>query len=187
MRLDASIVKFKGLPYLAYASGFSLNLFEIADKNNAVLMYKNVSFKDSRLDITAIDIGYANLDEFSQAFYITRTPVRKQKQGSCGANLVSAAVGHKSFSPLPHEHLFNKGIRRAIVGDYPPLVDAVVLVNSKEYKSRGLSPNFAIIKNGKSIDLYFDQSLIGEIVPDPTTEAGFSAKLRPIYSDSNAD
>lgn len=183
MRLDASIVRFNGVPYVAYSDGFYLTLFTLENKDTSTIAHKHVSFKDKRLDITAIDIGYANLDGFSGAFYITRTPVRKQKQGSCSTNLLIASAGKPGFVPAAQEHLLNIGVFRALTGKYPTLKEALTTLSSIQ-TSVGLSPNFAVVKEKEGTKLYFDQQDVGTIIPDSSTEQGFSVKLKPTFHDS---
>jgi hypothetical protein len=172
MRLDGSIVKYKGVyKYAVYESeGTNIGLYDFSKKqlNSKSIIDAN----DPELDISSVDIGYVNIDSYDMAAYVTRLPYRKQKQGTSAQNTKYQFCGDSEwFNFGNHDFaIISPDVYRALVGGYPDLAKAV----KSRKNSVAISRDFAI-KN--STEVYFQNALIG-------TLEKLDVKLDGRYNDS---
>ncbi len=173
MRLDASLIRYKGVPYWVQVTGSNskIRLFELkAGMQNFV---HELDANDEDIDVSSVEIGYCN-HETMGTIYITRAPYRKQKQGLSSVNALWASVGSSSCSSLKSltsTQFFDKGISDAVQNKYPLVKDALEKLKKSagEWVNVAISGNFCLSKNSKgSIDVYFEQSKIGRLEEDGT-------------------
>ena len=166
MRLDSSILKYKeeywycriinGLAYL-----YDLTFYSMLDAGHKVKEAHVVNFNDEELDIRSVTIGYINTD--SGAYYITRPPFRKQKQGTSTVNCYIAPVGTMAFSQIQSQTLFSRHVKDALQNKYPSLKGCMrhMMSGVTYVSSMAFAKDFAIKKVGNEFLVYFEQQLVG--------------------------
>lgn len=195
MRLDNCLVMYKKVPYLCkYMGNEFVCLYDLTDLTEPAM--ENIDPNSEDLDISSIHIGYANYTR--RCLFITRAPHRKQKQGTSTNNTHYIIIKSDSSAVLiaaPAEILFCKGVKDAILGNYPPVKKIYEKILDKKTKISGaaFSPDYAIICTEKeailegtslppkepwTARLYHQAIEIGEIT------AGDRAKLFEEYNNS---
>jgi hypothetical protein len=168
MRLDGSLVRYKDKVFLGRVDGSYIGLYDIYEYANTmgVAAKHKISWNDEDLDIRAIHVGYINYDK--QAYYITRPPFRKQKQGTAVSNVYAAPAGTLKFGPVANSLFFSQGLKDAVHLVYPPYKEAVKkVVKDQNLKSIAFSPEFALnTKDETGVVLYCDQTRVGQLDPN---------------------
>lgn len=169
MRLDSSIVRYKGNPYWAQATGNKarINLCSLVKENEGSPIYE-IDANDPDLDVSSIEIGYCNHKSLGTVF-ITRAPYRKQKQGLSSVNTLWTTVGGSNLKSLTATQFFDEGIIDAILGNYPSVKTAVKSLGNSfgDWKAEAISSSFCLFADPKgSITVYFEQSKIGKLEED---------------------
>lgn len=169
MRLDSSIVRYKGSPYWAQATGSKsrINLFSLIKSEEGLPVYE-IDANDPDLDVSSIEIGYCNHKSLGTV-YITRAPYRKQKQGLSSVNTLWASVGSSNLKSLTGTQFFDEGIISAILGEYPSVKTVLKSLsdNYGEWKAEAISNSFCLSAQPKgTIEVYFEQSKIGKLEED---------------------
>lgn len=166
MRLDQSILKYKDeYWYCRISSGvaylYDLALYSMLDAGHKIKETHVVNFNDEELDIRSVTIGYINTD--SGAYYVTRPPFRKQKQGTSTVNCYIAPVGTMAFSQIQPQTLFSRHVKDALQGKYPSLKGCMkhMMGGAAQVSSMAFSKDFAIKKVGHEFLVYFEQQLVG--------------------------
>ena len=169
--LDRTVCRWNGLPVFVRCIGNGkLELYSLRDDTQLIEVIKHT---DENFDISTPPLGYAQVRKF-QVSYVTRTPLRRWKQGIHGDNIRSA--------PLPMSQFGHKGVNvmtkvfeDMIVGNYPPLSLAIQeLVKNDAYGEKAISRECALAYNPKGIiNVYFKNDPVGVI---PNKEIN---KVRP--------
>lgn len=115
--------------------------------------------KPEEIDLTPVKLGWYNTDD--TAYYITRVPCRKWKQGLSGENI--AIDGCYKNKPIPF-NLINPNLHYTIRGIYPSY-DRVVhdLKKLPNLKKRAFHRQWAVDKDGL---LWYSGWIVGSIVHD---------------------
>lgn len=177
MRLHDSLVKYSGVPYLAIADEKNIVLRSLVTKTNLF----SVDANSPLLDISSIEIGYINYSA-GKVFYVSRMPLRKQKQGTSYINCVCYSLGSRDMEIVSKELIYSKSVHDAIRGVYPEYKEALQSIRDGLRSAVAISRNIAL-GTGPSgekgvINIYFEQELIGEINSED------EAVLLPSYNDS---
>lgn len=173
MRLDGGLVKYLGEPYMAHSNGKKVNLTSLLTKG----FVETVDANSTLLDISAIEIGYVNHKH--TVLYVTRMPIRKQKQTTSYCNTIYYKLGESSGRPFAYDAFFSQGVYDAIKGNYKSFKE-VIGVLAESPGAIAISNRFALQKTEKeaSTRVYFENSLIGDVNADG------DVMLQPEYNDS---
>lgn len=165
MRLDASVVLYKGKPFYAAASGMDLRLWELGGSREQP--DHKVSANSADLDIRSIELGYVNSE--GSTFFAYRVPYRKQKQGMACDNIeISSLLNPEHKSGIGGATILSKPFRDMLVNKYPSIKECSQL---GQFKSGAFSKNFAIrhewdkklncLKQDGKYELVCNQKVVG--------------------------
>lgn len=183
MRIDTAIVKYQEIPYYCRIKDGKAKLYEmehITENGSELLgsLTHTLDYNNLDINVEAIHIGYVNHTSLG-TYYITRPPLRKQKQGTCHSNCYMANVGAMNYSPIPFKYLINGATRLSILGYFPTYRECIrKLEKTTGNSAAAFARDFAIKSISGEKFIYHDQRLIGEAV---TTSF---ARLYPQASDS---
>jgi hypothetical protein len=126
---------------------------EYVIRSLSLLQLKRV--KPNQIDLTPVKLGWCNVD--GTAYYLSRVPVRKWKQGLHPENIAVDGV-HKFGASLPFE-LVSLGLHNTIKGVYPSYQGLVK--NGVPHKKAAFHRSWAMDYN-KS--LWYKGRIVGSIV-----------------------
>jgi len=160
MRLHQSIVRYKNRPVLVLAATeASTNLcarpLDNIDDDKAAFI---INANDEDLDISSVPLGYVNTE--NDAVFVSRVPVRRQKQGVSTDNTV---VNYHGVGNAHNDGLFGfhlKYLIATIEGHYPSVEDALAEV-LKDKRGRAFHRYFAFGKQDRYILLHQEGQAIG--------------------------
>lgn len=153
MRLDGTICRYKDVPYYISVSAErnKVNLHDLG-KGNKIL--ETVKYTDPEFSYKPFPLGYINY--YEEAYYMARSPDRRQKQGLCH-NLIrfrNKGPGGSWFA--------SKEMKATILGDYPTLGECLDTVYSGKSKKLAFHRYCAIERlNVSNVDLMFRDRKVG--------------------------
>lgn len=172
-KLDNTICRYKGEPYLVRIDGKNAVLFDIVDTSKSVLTVKT---DDDDFDIASPSLGYMNYRD--KVVYISRPPLRRTRQGIEPRNLSFKNIsGDKSqgigYRDSGNEYVFSEGFRNLILGKYPDVGEVIKELraewkkNQKVKLQRAVSRNIAFsVREVGIIDVYYKTESVGYILPN---------------------
>jgi hypothetical protein len=184
LRLNGTIVKFGNKFYYCLLSSVvetpAVDLYDLVNYDKTA--YRGVDANSDKLNVQDYNLGYAQLAPLWCAFFI-RPPLRQQKQGLSKSSVRLGLVDAVSkFDPVSTGNFHSHGMRKMLENDYGTLEEAVMLLDSAttDTASVALSRDFALKRDGGSIELYYRTNLIGS---SPNNRCEFFT-LAPEYNHS---
>lgn len=162
-RLENTIIRYNGKPYLCGCEGETIVLYDIISK--AVMHKKNPD--DPGLDVSSIDLGYVNiLVPRECAVYLIRNPVRQYRQGvDLRALEYDALTPPKYRFGVDHGYMNCQGFLDSYEGKFPSFKKAIKNLEEGAL-SVALSKDVAILKDADGVlKVYFKQQEVGWIRP----------------------
>lgn len=175
MRMDGALCMYKGKPYLAYAHGDKR--LKLVDMLVNPLEYAyTVDANDEDVDVSAIDIGYVYDESCRTAMYISRIPIRKQKQGTCTTNTYFQLLHSPTWKNWDNASvsMMTKELFKALNGIYYTYDDLVKMSAT----AVPVAKHFAV---DTTKSFFYQNSKIGELI---TVDGIQCVKLLPEYNDS---
>lgn len=180
LRLAGTLVKWKGSIYYCNCTPGTdeprVNLYDPTNYSNTVVVGLNPN--DPELNVNDYTIGYFqyNLD---RALFLSRVPLRQQKQGLYRSALYYTSVGSSKHDNLPQSVFQNKGFLSMLIGVYEPVSKSIEVLKKRGAEaSRALSEDFAVERTTKGFVLYYRNTLIGD------SEDASIWRLAPDYNHS---
>lgn len=176
LRIDSSIVRISGQFYyvtLKHDTRVNNILAYKYSETGALDNPEEYSANDDRIDVSSFPLGFVNCER--ECIFVVRPPYRRQKQG------VSNNVLSYSTLRSPDEFqglgisLTGSYIGKMLLNIYPSFESARSLVKDGVYRSLAFSRDFAVHKNGNSLEVFYQTNKIG-------TVNGDSVMLYPEYS-----
>ena len=182
LRLDKTVILYKGEPYYVTSGDPELPIIQawklpIKSNTSAFLIDAN----DKDINVSSISVGYMNINK--DTYYLSRTPVRKQKQGICHHNLVYSRIGSFESNDIPSEWVKTEAFYNSITGNFHSFKDTLEWLTKEikgydAYRMKAISQDVCLFKkDNEPIRIYRDQVYIGDIVNE-------RAKIKPLYLDS---
>lgn len=125
MRLNDSMVMYKGQPMLVATEDMQVYLFDPLRGNKK---FGPLSPEDPGIDLRSPPLGYANTTR--GAYYLTRSPTRQQKQGLDLRALSVYAAG--DFRDGRKVGVSWVDLAKTIVGEYPTFNQAIVILKEQK-------------------------------------------------------
>lgn len=149
MRLHQSVVRYKGKPYYCFHDGGTqLTLGGLEDNSTEIVQ---VDANSEDLDIRSPELGYVNWKQ--GCGYVSRSAVRRQKQGISHENLFMRNAGSDQQQPLPANYLRTTEFFNMLIGNYPSYEEA--MKNSRQFTA--IHRSFMVGKFKDTIKLYFNE------------------------------
>lgn len=163
MRLDNSIVRYKGIPVIVrFQRGMNVS---IKDLLNNRLLSENIHSSNPDLDISSPPIGFVNFGLFTS--YAQRMPRRNNKQGLNAENTVLLKGNIPDALYYDKANIFTKPVAQAILNDYPT-GDQVIsaMKKSGDIISMSFHSKFSFVKDDIGIiKLKHMQRTVGYVNP----------------------
>lgn len=153
-RLEGSVVAYDGDP--VYITRVSMP--DMEDKGEiARVFFRPLPFggdaggKETRkflssrkFDLAPFKMGYLNTGK--QAVFVSRSPVRQNRQGLCPANMSIADVKGKKVAGIGFANIIaNKGFIDMVKGVYPSFKEVGDMLNQPDITSAAVSRSFALV------------------------------------------
>lgn len=140
MRLDHSLVLYKGQPYFINTSKLEIYLLDISQGNKL----GPISPDDPDLDLSSPELGYCLTGPY--AHYIARYPFRRQKQGLDVGNLLD--IREESLAPVRRVELNVEwsAVVQAIKGEYKTLPEIWTMFARGDFISIPFHRKFALVR-----------------------------------------
>lgn len=170
MRLDKSVVRWKGIPVWLRCEGGYKYAPHALDGTSKVPATVDANSTD--LDISSPELGYVNVTNGSvqDIVYVARIPARKQKQGVDGTGLSYRRAGGQTLHKDSQGWgVCFKDLDKTIRGEYPSAKEAYDTVTKTKALSVAFSRKLAFSKveeNPKIIRVLMTKEVIGFVVPD---------------------
>lgn len=160
-RLDQTYVRYDNVPYYCRTEGPIICLYTVVKG----ALFLKVEPDDPRLDISSIELGYANNYQHQVSVYLKRIPHRNYKQGispACMTSKVLVSRGN-AFSLNPQHTLSDIGFTNMCAEKYPKFEEAIDLITNKKWHSVALSKEVAICREVDQFQLYIREDCVGWI------------------------
>lgn len=155
MRLNDTICLYEGEPVYVVMSGNDQTEAVIRFYDGTSRRSKVINYTDDKFTYHPIRLGYMNIGK--NTFYLTRSPVRRQKQGLSQDNIVNQSNTRISSRWFP-----SKGLTHCIQGKYPSLKDALKLLNDRKTKGVAVDRDIALkLADTSTITIYFKERTVG--------------------------
>lgn len=151
MRLHDTVIRYRGKPvHVKALSEESLFVkIKYLDKNK--FETEHVHSSDIDLDISSPPLGYLNANRY--AFYVSRIPTRKQKQGFCtevSNYFVESINGHNELNVT--KYFYDKPLYDTITNHYPTGPQALeIILSKKDINSIAFHRKFALLRDELNI------------------------------------
>jgi hypothetical protein len=158
-RLHHTIIRYKGVPYLAEVMPEGIiGLRNIVTGN----LDLNVASDDELIDISSISIGYVNVaDENRCAVYLKRDPLRRYKQG-VEIDYLRQMPLRKGSSQINRNSILMHGFVDAVANRFPSYLDAIKKMTSKDsWHSVALSRDIAIQRDVDIFKVFVKDKEVG--------------------------
>jgi hypothetical protein len=167
LRLDNTIIRWKGRPYYCRNSGesYQLMLYQVANRQEEAII---VDVGDPLLDFSSPPVGFLNHDEY--CVYYSRVPHRKYKQGLANDSIEVHLLNGQKTRDYEHQYVSDKKALM-FMGSYPSYHYCWDVIHRKPKEvrkiSHAFSRNFAI-QGGENgcVELYHKMNLIGNYNTD---------------------
>lgn len=188
LRLYQTFIKYKGHFYyvqpptgvtdLEEINSTKITLHDIPTQKKIYLIDAN----DENIDITSPDLGWTFRTDYTVPYFISRTPVRRQKQGICRENLVATILVQEKpyINPLRNADLFSAAFVNLLENRKYTFEEAHNHCKSfkqKENSGCPLNRIFCLLNEPKGIFLYKRLVKIGVVING-------AVLLSPEYNDS---
>lgn len=171
-KISESIFRYKGVPYYVKNAGAGyISLYLLTDLNGSV--FKKIKFDDPDFDFSSIPLGYVNYEEYKHTPYLSRTPVRKVKQGVNGQNVkmyfIPGGELNKKYGFNSASVLYSQGFINMTQDMYPSLEEAMIKLRKKKEKIAeiAISRNIALLIDEQDIiKVFYKNQYVGWIQPN---------------------
>jgi hypothetical protein len=160
-RLNGTIIRWKGVPYLADVSGDGqIALLDVATGN----LIARIESDDDNIDISSINIGYVNIinPDYKTAVYLKREPTRQFRQGIAIDHLTQKVL-RKDLNSVPRGAIMSTGFVDAVMGRFPSIDGAFDLITKKGWFSVAISRDIAVRREADLLKVYLKESEVGYI------------------------
>lgn len=165
LRLRQSIISYNSLPVFVRDTSVQTTTEGLVEflhisrlsQNSGEGEIKKVALKDSKINLKPVKLGYCNYS--NRAYYLTRRPERRWKQG--------LALNAIQISPLRHEKLktivFSREMENSILNKFPSLSESLEIIKTFDYEgSIAFSLKLAVYKNKIGVKfLHFRNEEVG--------------------------
>lgn len=160
-RLENTIIRYNGKPYLVGVDGEIIILYDIITK--AIIHRKNPD--DPGLDVSSIDLGYVNINEPRVcAVYLKRNPIREYKQGINLRSLeYDALTLPKHRFGVGSDMMQCQGFLDSYNGNFPTLKEGIKRITIDGGHSVALNKDVALLRDVDILKVYFKQDEVGWI------------------------
>lgn len=168
-KLDSTICRYKGHPYLIRVDGTSLHLYSLTNTKNRLFV---ISYTDDDFDIAGLPLGYMQSGDYVP--YLSRSPLRRTKQG-LDARALKIRNNNRNNNPgtTVNSLLYSQGFVDMILNQYPSLNDCITTIRGKWMEDPSSNASIAVSRNVcLSIDkvgivkVYYKTDYVGWIEPD---------------------
>jgi hypothetical protein len=126
LRLEKTVCMYKGVPvYCAVSMDFPVNTVHYCPIETAMetqrARYKAVLCTSDEFSAKVPELGYLNYD--TNAWYLTRVPERKQRQGLVSTSVVSSPNINDMYDP--HRWFFSEAMKDLLTNQYPTRREAI--------------------------------------------------------------
>ena len=160
LRLNKTVVRWQGQPVFVQGlnEGTQVILWDMHESGQTFIVDAN----DSRLDISSPNLGFFMYG--SRAYYVTRRPIRSQRQGLDVERLNYYDIASGGWTGFHRDDMVMFGLRKMIMREYPP----ISAVKDPEISSIAISPTWGIRKTSsrKHAMVYHKTELVGIFNPD---------------------
>lgn len=141
MRLDGCVVMYDDQPvYVEGISGPNANLIATCYTLPRNRDRMEISINDPLFDSRAVRLGYTNCGR--SAYYVSRMPVRRYKQGVCAQNTIAKSCDGRNVG---FENVFrHAGFIESVKRKYPTLIECTQLLEKGEVDSVAFHHNFCL-------------------------------------------
>jgi len=165
-RLNRTVCLYDGEPYRIETDGGMIYLCDLLDRNPP----KKIDAHDPLLDISAIELGYVNIEPLSPSYkqgfcqYLMRGPGKQWKQGTSLNHI--EIQNHTENKSTPLASTSWKSFYDMVKGNYPSVVEAVWNISSGLWESVAISRDVCLTSEPSgSMTVVHMRDPIGTLIP----------------------
>lgn len=181
LRLNKTIVRWKGQPVFVHGlnDGTQVILWDMHPSGQTFIVDAN----DSRLDISSPNLGFFMYG--SKAFYVTRRPIRSQRQGLDVERLCYYDIQKGMWVNFHRDDEVLTGLRKMLMKEYLPISAG----QNPDILSLAISPTWGIRKtpSRKHAMVYHKTELVGIFNPDKSEFYFLPGRRTPLRVRSLSD
>lgn len=137
LRLQDTVIFFKGIPYYVKTEGMTLHLFGL---RHEMPRLGSCPANSPDVEVRSPPLGFVNTKD--TVYWVFRPPYRKQKQGLCTENCCFSQLEEKDFDRISTRQMCTQSFENMLLDKYPSYEDAM-----ESGVHRAFHKQFAIMKN----------------------------------------
>lgn len=170
LKLNDSICRYKGEPVYIRVDGSSLLLYHVTQTHDP---FVKIKASDPDFDISGVPLGYVQVK--GDVVYLTRTPVRKTKQGmDVRSTIIRRVTDNSIISRGNNSHyVFSQGFVDMVANKYPDLNDSIKMIRGKYARDEKCLAQVAIsrdiamwINEMGIINIHYKGEFVGWVEPN---------------------